>query len=156
MTFPKMRRKDREISKEEAMALLTKIEYGILSTTGENGYPYGVPVNYVSDEKYIYFHCAGVGSKLENIRNNPKVCFTAVGDTSLLPSQFSTEYESVIVFGIAQEVTSEHKADVLQLLIDKYSSDFKKEGAAYIGSQLSTVSVYKISIEHITSKCHKK
>ena len=42
----KMRRKDRAITEEEIIALLNKVEYGVLSTVSENGKPYGVPLNF--------------------------------------------------------------------------------------------------------------
>ena len=41
----KMRRKDRKTTEERAYEILKNGEYGILSTIGEDGYPYGVPVN---------------------------------------------------------------------------------------------------------------
>ena len=39
-----LRRKDRAITEEEAIDLLNKAEYGVLSTVTENGNPYGVHV----------------------------------------------------------------------------------------------------------------
>ena len=36
-----MRRKDRQVSDEEAMAYLKAAEYGVLSTVGPDGEPYG-------------------------------------------------------------------------------------------------------------------
>ena len=59
-----MRRKDRAITEEEAMNLLNKSEYGVLSTVDENGEPYGVPMNFCIIEHFIYFHCAVEGQKI--------------------------------------------------------------------------------------------
>ena len=59
-----MRRKDRAITEEEAMNLLNKSEYGVLSTVDENGEPYGVPMNFCIIEHCIYFHCAVEGQKI--------------------------------------------------------------------------------------------
>ncbi|MCP4630772.1 MAG: hypothetical protein GY850_45770 [bacterium] len=42
-----MRRKDKEIGTDETIKLLTECEYGVLSTVGDDGQPYGVPLNYV-------------------------------------------------------------------------------------------------------------
>ncbi len=39
--FKEMRRKDKQISDEKAIELLRKCNYGVLSTTGEDGYAYG-------------------------------------------------------------------------------------------------------------------
>ena len=64
----KMRRKDRETTEERAYEILQNGEYGILSTIGEDGYPYGVPVNFAVEGNKIYFHCApNLGLKLKNI-----------------------------------------------------------------------------------------
>lgn len=63
--FYEMRRKDRLLTEKEAKEILSEGEYGVLSTIGEDGYPYGVPVNYVYLNDSIYFHCAAdVGHKL--------------------------------------------------------------------------------------------
>lgn len=151
----KMRKSEREISKEEAMEILVSGEYGILSTVSEDGTPYGVPVNYgVKDEK-IYFHCAkDAGHKVENIRHEKRVCFTVVGNTSVLPSKFSTKYESVIVFGTAREVVA-GKEEPLMTLIKKYSADFQEKGMRYIESDAEKTGVYEITIEKITGKARR-
>ena len=62
-----MRRKDKEIGTDEAINLLTKCEYGVLSTVGNDGQPYGVPLNYTYKDNCIYFHCALKGHKIDNI-----------------------------------------------------------------------------------------
>lgn len=95
-----MRRKDRMLTEEEAMDVVRKGEYGVLSTVGEDGKPYAVPLSYVLDEekKAIYFHgTAAGGQKMDNILANPAVCFTVVMNTEVLPSQFSTKYYSANV-----------------------------------------------------------
>jgi hypothetical protein len=91
-----LRRKDRAITEEEAIALLNKAEYGVLSTVTENGKPYGVPLNFCIIDHCIYFHCAIEGQKIENIKQNESVSFCAVGNTEILPDKFGTKYESVI------------------------------------------------------------
>ena len=153
--FREMRRADRALDIDEVNMILEKGEYGVLSTIGENGYPYGVPVSYFYKEDKIYFHCAaGVGEKLENIKINSNVCFTVVGDTDVLPSKFSTKYESVIVFGTASE-SVEDKQIALEGLIDKYSKGFEESGMKYIASAMDKTGVYEIKIDHMTGKARK-
>jgi len=84
-----MRRKDKKIGTDEAINLLTNCEYGVLSIVGTDGQLYGVPLNYSFKDNCIYFHCALVGHKLENIENNPKVSFCVVGDTKVLLRELS-------------------------------------------------------------------
>ena len=99
-----LRRKDRAITAEEAIALLNKAEYGVLSTVTENGKPYGVPLNYCIIDHCIYFHCAFEGRKIDNIKQSKSVSFCVVGNTEILPDKFGTKYESVIVSGEVEEV----------------------------------------------------
>lgn len=148
----KLRRKDREIETVDAVRLLTRCEYGILSTIGKDGQPYGVPLSYVYKDNCIYFHCALVGHKIENIENNPKVSFCAIGDTNVLPSQFGTEYESVVASGVASEVQGTERYNALVWLLEKYSPDFIEEGKRYIEQKDKATKVMKIEIEHISGK----
>ncbi|HCA40114.1 MAG TPA: MFS transporter, partial [Aminobacterium sp.] len=65
--FKEMRRKDRELSNKEALALLELGNYMVFSTLSQDGYSYGVPLHYVFINNTIYFHCAMEGHKLENV-----------------------------------------------------------------------------------------
>ena len=123
--FKKMRRQEKQLPEDKSQEILSEGEYGILSTIGENGYPYGVPMNYIYMNNRIYLHCAQEGKKLENIRYNNKVSFTVVGDYQLKPADFTSSYESVIAIGQANFVEGEEKKEVLQEFILKFSPDFK-------------------------------
>lgn len=150
--YKEMRRSDRQLSDKDMKEILEVGEYGILSTIGENGYPYGVPISYVYIDSKIFFHCAaGVGLKEENITYNDKVCFTVVGKTEVLPEKFSTKYESVIAFGTAKK-SMEMKEKALEGLIKKYSPDFMEKGLNYIESAHYMTDVFEITIESITAK----
>lgn len=153
--FKEIRRKDREIEIDEAMEILKNCDYGILSTVGENGYPYGVPVNYVLKNNSIYFHCALEGVKLDNLIYNDKVSFCVVGKTCILPEQFSTNYESVILFGKATEVFNNEKNLVFLEILNKYSPSFIDKGKVYIANSENRTKVIKINIEHITGKARR-
>lgn len=149
-----MRRKDRALSTEEAEQILLKGEYGVLSTCGKDGFPYGVPLSYAYAEGILYFHCAaGAGHKLANILYENKACFTVVGHTKVLPEKFSTVYESVIVFGKVK--LSLHKQIGLAKLTAKYCTDYKEKGAAYAKAAADKVDVYEFHIERMTGKARR-
>lgn len=154
MNFRKMRKENRELHKERAYELLEKGEYGILSTYSEDIGPYGVPINYVLKDGFIYLHCATQGHKISNIEKNNKVCFTVVGKNELnFEKTFTTLYESVIVFGVAEFVVQEQeKYDALYSLTKKYFSEHESVFDSQIKPALSFVSIIKISIENITAK----
>jgi len=148
----KLRRKDRAITEEEAVALLNKAEYGVLSTVSENGKPYGVPLNFCIINDCIYFHCAVEGQKIDNIKQNKSVSFCAVGNTELLPDKFGTKYESVIVSGEVEEVFDMNKQKAMEGLLHKYSSEFFDKGIKYIEGLRDKTRVFKITINTLTGK----
>lgn len=148
-----MRRKDRQTTKEFAISLLQKCEYGILATSGKDNMPYAVPISYAYADDSIFLHCAVEGHKLDNIKANPKVSFTVVGNTNVLPDKFSTAFESTVIFGNAEILQDkEEKAKGLRALVEKYSPDFKIEGEEYINRAFDATCVVRINIEHITGK----
>ena len=153
--FREIRRKDRKLETIEAVAILTKCHYGVLSTVGENGYAYGVPLSFVYINDSIYFHCALEGTKLDNIQTNNKVSFCVVGDTMTLPDKFSTNYESVVIFGKAVEVYEAEKNEALLAFIEKYSSQYMESGKEYIKNAGDKAKVIKICIESITGKARR-
>jgi len=151
-----LRRKDRAITQEEAIVLLNKAEYGVLSTVTENGKPYGVPLNFCIIDNCIYFHCAIEGQKIDNIKKNKSVSFCVVGNTEILPAKFGTKYESVIVSGEVEEVFDINKQIALEGLLQKYSSEFFDNGIKYIEGLREKTRVFKITINNLTGKARKQ
>jgi len=147
-----MRRKDKAMQDGAIIGLLQNGEYGVLSTVDGNEQPYGVPLNYVLMNNCIYFHCALEGHKLDNLAANRKVSFCVVGRTKVLPAEFSTEFESVIVFGRASVIEGEERYQALNALIEKYSPEFVSEGSAYIEKFDSQTNLVRIEIQQMTGK----
>ena len=44
--FRELVRKNKQLSKEECIRLLTEETRGVLSVLGDDGYPYGMPMNH--------------------------------------------------------------------------------------------------------------
>ncbi len=152
----KLRRKDRAITDDEAIAILNKAEYGVLSTISPDGKPYGVPLNFCIIDNCIYFHCAIEGRKIDNIERNNSVSFCAVGHTEILPDKFGTKYESVIVSGEVVEIFDDNKQIALEGLLKKYSSNYISKGLEYIETLKTKTRVFKISITHLSGKARRK
>lgn len=151
--FREMRRKEKLMPQEDTLKILQEADYGTLACIGETGYPYSVPLNYVYDDKTIYFHSARDGHKIEAISNNNKVSFSVVNYYKLLPEKFDTEYDCAIIYGIASAVTDDQdKRKALLLLIEKYAGAHQAQGQAYIDRAIHAISVYKIEIIHMTGK----
>jgi hypothetical protein len=151
-----LRRKDRAITDDEAMAILNKAEYGVLSTVSPDGKPYGVPLNFCIIDRCIYFHCAIEGQKIDNIESNKSVSFCAVGKTEILPDKFGTKYESAIVSGEIEEIVGDHKQIALEGLLKKYSQNYFEKGLEYIETLNAKTRVFKIGIKQLTGKARRK
>jgi uncharacterized protein len=147
-----LRRKERGIDEAAARELLGRGEYGVLSTCGPDGTPYGVPLSYCVLNDSVYFHCALEGHKVENISVTKDVSFCVIGKTEVLPAQFTTKYESVIVSGKAEEVFGREKQLALEALIDKYSSDYRPQGLQHIEASTARTKVFRIGIDTICGK----
>ena len=73
-------RKKQSLSAEQIVEILKNEKRGVLSVQGDNGYPYGLPINYWYDEDngYLYFHSGKKGHKVDSISSNNKVFLLCV------------------------------------------------------------------------------
>lgn len=151
--FRDVRRKDRLESTERAAEVLNECTNGILSVTGDDGWPYGVPVNYVYKDGKIYLHCARSGHKLDAIAKDSRVCFTVVGADNIVPERCTTMYVSIICFGYARVVEDpDLKHEALVALAQKFSPNHMDYGMEHIRKDGHRCTVVEISIEHMTAK----
>lgn len=153
--FREMRRKQKkEITAEALEQLLIRSRRGVLSVIGDDGYPYGVPVNYLFDPENgrIYFHGAMAGHKADAIRNNDKVCFTVYGNEQIKNEPWAPYLQSAVIFGRCRLIESrEDTLAAVKMLAMKY---FPSEELAdmEIESDGYRVGIYEIMIEHMTGK----
>ena len=156
----KVRRQDRLLDEARAREILASAEYGILSIIDLDGKPYGVPVNFVWDSEglgdCIYIHCAPEGKKLDALECHEHVSFCVVGNVNLLPSQFTTEYESIILTGEATIITSdEERMHALELLLKKLSPNDMEIGMRYVQKSFYRTEIVRIDIESWSGKRKK-
>ena len=151
-----MRRKERQITEEEAWAVVDKCEYAFLAMTAEDGTPYGLPVTIVREGRNIYFHSALEGRKVECLRRQPRVCLTCVGDTAIQQDRFTTLYESAVAFGTAAEVTENaEKVEVLRLLCLRHTPDNMADFDRAVNASLAWTRIWKIAVEELTGKAKR-
>ena len=153
----KIRRQDRLLDEARAREILASAEYGILSMIDLDGKPYGVPVNFVWDgDDAIYFHCAPEGKKIDILECHDQVSFCVVGNVNLLPSQFTTEYESIILDCEATICTSEEeRVHALELLLRKLSPHNVEIGMKYALKSLSRTCIVRLDILTWSGKAKK-
>ena len=97
--FREMRLKRQLLSKEDTQKVLYQGTSGVLAVSGDDDYPYAVPLSYVYDGHKIYFHGAKAGHKLDSIVKNPKASFCVIDKDQIVPDEYTTYFRSVIVFG---------------------------------------------------------
>ena len=144
----------KEMALTDARGFLERAQWGRLATNGPEG-PYITPLHYVLEGDKIYFHCALGGRKLENINHNNRVCFEVSEMLGIKehanPCKFTTSYNSVLVFGVAELVNdNQEKVKVLNLIAQKYSSTGNLEPIT--GEQSKSVAVLVLKIDKISSK----
>ncbi|MDR1125770.1 MAG: pyridoxamine 5'-phosphate oxidase family protein [Deltaproteobacteria bacterium] len=154
-SYPDVRRKDRQISEHEAWEVLKNGQYGVLSTVGEDGLPYGVPLSYVVRDGKLYFHCAVEGRKLRNIKANSQITFTVVAEHRpvLQKGHFSATFKSAMVLGNAVLLTdpaARRKAffDLIEGLVPEHLD----KAAAYIEQLENITAAVEIIPELVTGK----
>lgn len=151
-----MRRKDREMDEGFALGIADKCEYAVLSMADHHGDPYCVPISIVREGQNIFFHCAKDGKKADCMRENPKVCIACVGDTCRAKDKFTTEYESAVICGRAEEVTEDgEKTHALRLLCERHTPTNMQNFDAAVSQSLSRTAIWKVAIHTITGKRKK-
>lgn len=150
--FRPLRRFKQAASEEECLSLLQSAPRGILSVTGENGYPYGVPMNFVYREGKIYFHCAREGHKLDAIGANDKVSFTVLSEPVRNEGEWWFCLTSVILFGHIAILSDPAQVDVgLRAMAAKYfPDDYDLE--TDLKRNASHAFILELTIDHMTGK----
>ncbi len=150
-----IRRQNRLLDESSAIRLLREGEYGFLAMQAEQGGGYGIPLSYVwNGTDSIYLHGAPEGRKLRCLDLCDRITFCIVGHTRLLPGQFSTEYESILLTGTAcTDLDTEEKMKALERIVDKYAPRHKEKGMKYASSSVSGLTIIRLDISAWSGKC---
>ena len=151
--FREMRRKNQLLSMEDTIAVMERGTNGILAVSGDDDYPYAVPMSYIYTNNKIYFHCAKSGHKLDGIKRNAKVSFCVVDQDQNVPEKYTTYFRSAIAFGQARilEDPAEIREAITAIAL-KYSPDYAEGIPLEINSSMAALCIVEISIDHLTGK----
>ncbi|MBR0374143.1 MAG: pyridoxamine 5'-phosphate oxidase family protein [Mogibacterium sp.] len=150
--FRKMRRFKQLLSEEETRAVLEQGKTGVLAVSGDDGYPYAVPINYVYADGCIYFHSAKAGHKIDAIRADEKVSFCVIAEDRIVPEEVTTYFKSAIAFGRARILAGDEKYAAAMRLAGKYSSDYPEVVEEDMRKNFNSMEMVEIRIEHVTGK----
>ena len=154
--FRPMRRFRQQLSHEECERILAEATSGVLALSGDDGYPYAVPLSHVYQDGKLYFHCAKEGHKLDSIRRNEKVSFCVIAQDEVIPAKRTTAYISVIAFGKAVIVDDESGLRrIVGLIGEKFSADYPENCRKETDQMIAADRMYclEITVEHLTGKC---
>ena len=152
--FRKLSRAKQELSREECLVVLRDALRGVLALTGDDGYPYALPINFYYDQTSdkLYFHSGKTGYKIDCIRHSQKVCFTASDDGVRLDGEWWLTIRSVIAFGKIEIIEDRKTIErISRLLSEKFTSD-KDYVDREIEKYASATTLLALSVEHLTGK----
>ena len=125
--FRDLARKNKQLPMTECLRILMQEKRGILSVNGDDGYPYGMPMNHFYHEAdgCIYFHCGYYKShRTDALRENGKVSFCVYDKGVQRDGQWPLHVKSVIVFGRMQVLDDPALiADIAARLSRKFTQD---------------------------------
>ena len=154
ITFRKMRSWKQELGKEECVEILKNEPRGVLSVLGENGYPYGIPMDHWYDEKEgkLYFHGAKTGHKIDAIAKNDKVSYCVFDQGYRKEGEWALNIRSVVVFGKMQVVEDAEKIAEICTNISRKFTDDETYAVRELASSGKAVCCLELTPEHMTGK----
>lgn len=154
--FRPMRRFNQALSPEDCAAVLDRGTSGVLALSGDEGYPYAVPISYVYDREAgaLYFHSAKAGHKIDAVRRCAKASFCVIGQDRVVPEEYTTYFRSVIAFGTIRilEEDSEKRAAIEKLAVKYAPRDSIQNRDQAIDREWAPLCMLKMTVEHLTGK----
>lgn len=152
--FRELTRKNKAATREECILLLENEKRGVLSVLGDDGYPYGMPMNhwYDAESGCIFFHCGYGGHREDSLAHCDKVSYCVYDEGWVQPGEWAKRVTSVIVFGRMEIVDdADEVIRVATALSRKFTDD---EG--YIAREIKAFAhktrLLKLTPEHICGK----
>ena len=154
--FRTMRRFKQQINEEECIRILQEEKRGILSMHGEDGYPYGIPMNhwYNPENGKLYFHCAKTGHKLDAIRKNDKVSYCVYDQGFRKDGDWALNIRSVVVFcraRIVDDAEDDLRRRIAVGLCRKFTDDEKFLQKELVNA-MPRAAFLELTPDHMTGK----
>ena len=153
--FRPMRRIKQQLDNSDCLEILNTEKRGVLSIIGDDGYPYGIPINFYFSEpdNKIYFHGARKGHKIDSIMKNDKACLSVFNKGIQSNVKKGLDVKIVIIFGRIKIVNDDDK---IRQACANLAARFTFANKEYIEEEIkkfvNAVAVLELSIEHMTGK----
>ena len=156
--FREMLRKKQQLTQEACIEILKKEPRGVLSVLGDDGYPYGMPMNhyYCEEDGKIYFHSGKNGHRADAVKHYDKASFCVYDGGFRREGEWALNISSVIVFGRIELIEDQEKIyKIARLLSYKFTNDEK-----YIEHEIQKsgpgTMMFALVPEHMTGKLVKE
>ena len=152
--FSAIRKEKNAPDRTAAEALLKDSRRGVLAVSGDDGYPYAIPVNYLYDaeNQRIYFHGARAGHKVDALRRSDKVRFTVYGHKTIRADAWAPFMQSAVARGQRPLIEDGEKlAALLKRLAMKYYPG-KRLADEKIARAGKAAQLFEIEIEPLSGK----
>ena len=152
--FRPMRRFKQLISDEECKEVLLSEPRGVLSVIGDEGYPYGIPMDhwYSESDGKLYFHCAREGHKLDAIRACDKVSYCVMDKGFRKDGEWALNIRSVVIFGRIKIVDDEEKRKEIGTNLCRKFTEDESYIEHEVKNALPRALCLELTPEHITGK----
>lgn len=151
--FREMRRKKQEMSESMNMKVLQDGTSGVLALSGDDDYPYALPINYVFHEGKIYFHSAKSGHKIDAIRRHDKASFCVTDYEEIVPEKYTAYFRSVIAFGKIRVLEEESEIrHAIEALAERFFPEDETGRREEIERSWDRLCMIELSVEHMTGK----
>ena len=152
--FREMRRPNQALPEEECLRILKEEKRGVLSVLGDNGYPYGTPINhlYCEEDGKIYFHGGKIGHKVDAMRACDKASYCVYDSGTHVNGDWALTFRCVIVFGRIEFVEDPVEIERLCRLLCAKFTDNQDYTEDEIRRSLAATLMYALVPEHMTGK----
>ena len=153
--FRELTRKNKQLPVQDCIGVLKTQTRGVLSVIGDDGYPYGMPMNHWYDDRdgCLYFHTGNEGGhRLDSLQKCDKVSFCVYDEGYCKKGDWARNVQSVIVFGRIRVVDDPSLiVDIATRLSHKFTQDevyIQKE----IEQHAHRTLLLRLTPEHICGK----
>ena len=124
--FRPVQRVRQQLPEEECLNILKNEKRGVLSVLGDDGYPYGMPLNHYYNEAdgKLYFHSGRTGHKIDAILRNNKASYCVYDSGTMSENGWALHFRSVILFGRIEMIEDRDTIyDIARRLSRKFTED---------------------------------
>lgn len=152
--FRAMRRFKQQVSEEECIRVLKEQPRGVLSMIGDDGYPYGIPLDhwYCEEDGKLYFHGAKEGHKIDALTKCDKVSYCVMDEGFRKEGEWALNITSVVVFGRVRFVTDPDLINKIGINLCRKFTDDEEYIQHEVQFALPRTQCLELIPEHMTGK----